>query len=298
MINFIIAVGHTASGNIGCGVIDKLNESDCTRTIATLVVEYLQKKGHGVNLLRIDKGNSYNCEDCYERASEANNIAKTTNVELYVEIHINAGGGTGPEVLVTGKSEVANQYATKVCDALAGTLNLPNRGLKAKSLIVLNRTVMPAILVECLFADSDDAQKYDPEVIARAIVNGLVGVDSSSYGEWKLGWNRNDVGWWYCSCLENKSYYTSKDGWQNIDGEWYIFDNRGYALQDVWHYDYNYKAWYYLDDNCRMVRGSKAKPLWKWIESDCYSFDEYGRMYCDCVTPNGWRVDDSGTWIK
>ena len=61
----------------------------------------------------------------------------------------------GPEVCVTGKSEVANQYAAKVCNVLVNALNLPNRGVKTRSLIVLNRTVMPAILVECLFADSD-----------------------------------------------------------------------------------------------------------------------------------------------
>lgn len=58
-----------------------------------LVAERLQQRGHGVNLLRIDKSNSYNCEDCYERANQANEIAKTTNVELYAEIHINAGEG-------------------------------------------------------------------------------------------------------------------------------------------------------------------------------------------------------------
>jgi N-acetylmuramoyl-L-alanine amidase len=76
---------------------ERLEESYCTRQIGALDAEYLQEKGHGVNLLRIDKSNSYNCEDCYQRANEANNIAKTTNVELYVEIHINAGGGTGPK---------------------------------------------------------------------------------------------------------------------------------------------------------------------------------------------------------
>jgi N-acetylmuramoyl-L-alanine amidase len=54
---------------------------------------------------------------------------------------------------------------------------------------------MPAILVKCLFADSSDADVYNPEVIERAIVNGVVGADNSSNGEWKLGWNRNDVGW-------------------------------------------------------------------------------------------------------
>ncbi|UYZ35668.1 N-acetylmuramoyl-L-alanine amidase [Clostridium beijerinckii] len=281
MSNFIIAVGHTASGNIGCGVVDRLDESNCTRIIGALVAERLQQRGHGVNLLRIDKSNSYNCEDCYERANQANEIAKTTNVELYAEIHINAGGGTGPEVLVFGKSEVANKYAAKVSNALASDLKLPNRGVKTRNLIVLNKTVMPAILVECLFVDSDDADVYDSEVIARAIVSGLVGVEGASYNEWKYGWNRNDVGWWYSPDPINKYYYTSENGWKEIDGEWYRFDSRGYALQNCWYHDKNKNVWYYLDENCKMVRGVKNKPLWKWIDSACYAFDEEGSMYCD-----------------
>ncbi|WP_297418467.1 N-acetylmuramoyl-L-alanine amidase [Clostridium sp.] len=296
MSNFIIAVGHTASGNIGCGVVDRLDECNCTRTIGALVEQYLQEKGYGVNLLRIDKSNSYSCEDCYERSKEANEIAKTIDVELYVEIHINAGGGSGPEVCVAGKSEVANQYATKVSNALSGALNLPNRGVKTRNLIVLNKTIMPAVLVECLFADSDDAAVYNAEVIARAIVNGLVGVDGSYDREWKLGWNRNDVGWWYCTDTTNKYYYTSRNGWKEIDGEWYIFDIRGYALQDAWYQDENYKDWYYLDDECKMVRGSKDKPLWRWIDGGCYAFAEDGKMYCDCVTPDGFTVDEDGAW--
>lgn len=298
MSNFIIAVGHTASGNVGCGVIDKLDESNCTREIGALVAEYLKEKGHGVNLLRIDESNSYNCQDCYERANQANEIAKTIDVELYIEIHINAGGGSGPEVCVAGKSEVANQYATKVSNALADALNLANRGVKTRSLIILNKTVMPAILVECLFADSNDADVYDPQVIARSIVSGLIGVDCSSDGEWKFGWNRNDVGWWYSTDPINKYYYTSDNGWKEIDGEWYIFDYKGYALQSAWYYDDNYKAWYYLGENCMMVRGNKDKPLWKWIDSSCYAFDEAGQMYCDCVTPDWYKVDESGAWIK
>lgn len=65
-----------------------------------------------------------------------------------------------------------------MCNALASSLNLSNRGVKTRNLIVLNNTVMPAILVECLFADV-----YNQDVIARAIVNGLVGADNSSKGE-------------------------------------------------------------------------------------------------------------------
>ena len=120
---------------------------------------------------------------------------------------------------------------------------------------------MPAILVECLFADSDDAEKYNAEVIARAIVNGLVGADGDSDVEWKFGWNRNDVGWWYSPDPKNKYYYTSQNGWKELEGEFYIFDSRGYALQDAWYYDESEKLWYYLDENCKMVRGSKDKPL-------------------------------------
>ena len=298
MSNFIIAVGHTASGNVGCGVIDRLDESCCTREIGTLVAEYLKDKGHGVNLLRIDEGNKYNCADCYERSVQANQIAQSLEVELYLEIHINAGGGTGPEVLVTGQSEIANQYAVKVSNALASSLNLSNRGVKTRALIVLNKTVMPAILVECLFADSDDADRYNAEVIARAIVCGLVGIDGSSDWEWELGWNRNAIGWWYCTDPINKYYYKADNGWKEIDGEWYIFDSRGYALQEAWYYDECYKEWYYLDDECKMVRGSKDKVLWLWIDGGCYAFDEGGRMYCDCVTSDGWKVNKEGAWIK
>ena len=45
MSDFIIAVGHTASGNVGCGVVVRLDESNCTRVIGALVAEYLKEKG-------------------------------------------------------------------------------------------------------------------------------------------------------------------------------------------------------------------------------------------------------------
>jgi len=53
---------------------------------------------------------------------------------------------------------------------------------------------MPAILVECLFADSSDANKYNPEVISRAIVNGLANPLSSNENVWNIGWNKNEIG--------------------------------------------------------------------------------------------------------
>ena len=42
----------------------------------------------------------------------------------------------------------------------------------------------------------------------------------------------------------------------------------------------------------------KNKPLWVWLDSGCYAFNEHGVMYCDCVTAEGWYVDRSGDWVK
>lgn len=63
--------------------------------------------------------------------------------------------------------------------------------------------------------------------------------------------------------LENRYYYTSENGWKEIDGEWYIFDSSGYALQSAWYYDESNGYWYYLNSECNMVKGNKNKPLWK-----------------------------------
>lgn len=298
MSNFIIAIGHTASGNKGCGIVAQLDESICTREIGALLEIFLKETGHNVNLIRVDKGNSYNYEDCYRRADVANSVAKSSKVDLYVEIHINGGGGSGPEVCVSGKSPLANQYAVKVSGSLANSLNLKNRGVKTQNLIVLNKTVMPAILVECLFADSKDAEVYDPKIIAKAILNGLDTTENYNSESWKLGWNKNNIGWWYCTSLEDKFYYTSKNGWKEINGEWYIFDSNGYALENSWYYDKSNRFWYYLDFQCKMVKGDKNKPKWMWIDSECYSFNESGQMYSGCITPDGWKVDKYGAWIK
>lgn len=254
MRNFIIAAGHTASGNAGCGVIDRLDESNCTREISSLVVSYLEQLGHYAKLLRIDKSNTYNCQDCFERVKEANDIAQSINIDLYVEIHINAGGGTGSEVLTISKSETARSAAERISKSLSQKLGISNRGVKSDNLIVLKKTVMPAILVECLFADSNDAEKYNADTIARAIIDGLVGENSCENNIWKLGWNRNDKGWWYCTDAINKCYYTSKDGWKLIDGDWFIFDDNGYALQNTWYHDENDGKDYYLGDDCRIVK--------------------------------------------
>ena len=165
-----VNAGHTPSGKAGCGAVGNLDESKCTREIAPLVAEYLRKEGQKVQLNIENYSNSYNCEDCYNRANKANNWG----ADLYVEIHLNAGGGTGTEVEISGFGGKAEQYAKKVAEKVANTLGLPNRGVHKMNLIVLNRTNMPAILVECCFVDSNDYKHYNADKIARAIAEGIL----------------------------------------------------------------------------------------------------------------------------
>lgn len=116
---------------------------------------------------------------------------------------------------------------------------------------------------------------------------------------WKAGWNQNDTGWFYCTDLANKYYYTSNNGWKEIDGEWYIFNAEGYAIQNDWYYDRVSGNWFYLDNNCKMVRArTDDKPEWKWVDGSCYAFNTDGVMYTSCITPDGYTITDTGAWNK
>lgn len=107
--------------------------------------------------------------------------------------------------------------------------------------------------------------------------------------KYKLGWNQNSTGWWYCTDIVNGYYY--KDSWKQIDGEWYSFDSDGYARCNTWLEDKGY--WFYLQDNCVMARNE-----WLWIDGECYYFGDQGGIYVNSLTPDGYRVDEYGTWVE
>lgn len=286
MGKYIISVGHTASGNLGSGASDLLDESNCTREISPLVVKYLQKEGHEAYLLRVDKSNSYNFEDCYVRANQANDIGG----DLFVEIHLNSGKertGDGVEVCVNSASGNTSNVAQRVVDRLSNVLNIDNRGLKEEKLIVLRKTNMPAILVECMFVDTNNINNYNADVIAKAIAEGILDKDINTKPV--QGWNKSKDGtkWWYCTDVDNGYYYKSE--WKFINSEYYSFNDKGYAKQSEWEL---YKSkWYYLKDSCKM-----AKTEWLWIDGECYYFFSDGIMASNILTPDGYTVCSDGSW--
>jgi len=94
-------------------------------------------------------------------------IAEKNKVDLFVSIHINAGGGTGVEVLVVAKGGRAEVAANKVLPFLVSAGSWANRGVKTQNVLVLRETSMPAILTENGFIDNSlDANKLkDPNFL-------------------------------------------------------------------------------------------------------------------------------------
>ena len=107
-----------------------------------------------------------------------------------------------------------------------------------------------------------------------------------SNNNYKLGWNKDATGWWYCTSVEEYTWYSN--GWQNIDNVWYYFNANGYALYSQWLLWQN--KWYYLDENCKMVAGKWLKISGKW-----YYFYANGIMASN-TTIDGYVIGTDGSW--
>lgn len=167
--------GHNRIVPGASGYLDEVTED---RAVTAQVIDKLRALGHTV----------YDCTDDSGHTQGQNlaNIVHECNardVDLNVSIHFNAGGGAGTEVLVYSDTGSAAGYASKICTAIS-ELGYRNRGVKErKNLYVLRRTTAPALLVECCFVDSAaDAQRFDADKMAAAIVRGITGQTAADTG--------------------------------------------------------------------------------------------------------------------
>lgn len=162
---------HGGHNKIVPGAAGYLNEVTEDRKVKNAIIKYLKAQGHTV----------YDCTDDRGKTQSKNlaNIVRKCNahggITLDISVHLNAGGGTGVEVLYT--SSKGKPYAEKVSKAIANSLGLRNRGAKKRdNLYVLNHTTAPAILVECCFVDSKtDKAKWNVDKCAKAIVEAVTG---------------------------------------------------------------------------------------------------------------------------
>lgn len=178
-------MGHTLRGGDTGAEGNGYKEQECTREIGYKVKAKLEALGHSVCVCSIDSASSLN-ESLAARVNRAN----SNGGDIYVSIHLNAGGGHGTEVYTYQGRElsVARNVLNNIC-----SLGYTNRGLKGASLYVVNHTNMPAMLIECCFIDSnEDMNRYNAEDIANAIVKGLVGETSAATSNVKQSSKEND----------------------------------------------------------------------------------------------------------
>ncbi len=105
-------------------------------------------------------------------------IAEEFKADLFVSVHINAGGGTGTEVLIQGVGGQAEILAGKVLSYLVQAGDWTNRRVKTRNIHVLRETSMPAILTENGFIDNaaDVVKLKDPnfrQLLAVAHAKGI-----------------------------------------------------------------------------------------------------------------------------
>lgn len=162
-MRIVINAGHTKIGK-GLGAYKYLNESRETRRIAYHLLYLLTQTNHEVIPAIYDVSSN--------NLKEAVTLSNNKCADLFISIHLNAGGGEGVECY-TWKGEKSSA-AQNICSNIAA-LGFRNRGIKDGSgLYVIKHTKAPAILVECCFVDSKaDADKYNAFKIAEAIYKAI-----------------------------------------------------------------------------------------------------------------------------
>lgn len=164
-----IDMGHTISGP-DYGAVGILKESICTREIGGHLKVLLSSLGHEVIDCTVDYASSVN-----ESLQKRVNIANSTDIDLFISIHLNSGGGHGVETYVISRGGQAENFATKVQNKLI-ELGYIDRGIKTANFYVIKNTIAPAILVECGFVDSpEDCNRYNAYNIAKAIAEAVTG---------------------------------------------------------------------------------------------------------------------------
>ncbi len=170
MSNMGVNDGHTVSGP-GSGAIGIIAESKVTREVGNIVRQLLKERGC----------NPINCTIDY--ASSSNNAldlivkqADRQDLDWFISIHFNAGGGRGCEVYTYEGRQY--QDALDVCKNISD-LGFVNRGVKSGTgLYVVRKTKAKSMLIEVCFVDTADAEQYlkvGAKAIAKAIVDGICG---------------------------------------------------------------------------------------------------------------------------
>lgn len=192
-----IAAGHSTV-NPGASA-NGLVEQELTIQVAEKVQELIEEKYENIKV--VQTGTTADNKDLDNKYRVQ--LAKDANPDLCIQIHFNAGGGTGVEALYKEGDGVSRQLAEIISETMASSMGIENRNAgtdiekHGESLGIIASfadTGFPSVVTEGGFLDntndanllkSDGLDKY-----AEGIVNGIVKyleADHSGYTATKTG---------------------------------------------------------------------------------------------------------------
>lgn len=171
-MKFAIYAGH--GGTDPGAVYGGRKEKDYTLSLMRVVTEALKAAGQTIINNRTTDVDSY--------LTDKVKAANAANVDAVIEIHLNAGGGTGSEVYYS-RNGMGKDLAQKILDQLTA-YGYKSRGIKIKTredgrdyFQIIRETNMPAVLVESCFLDCDgDMGKFNADAVGQAIAKGIMQV--------------------------------------------------------------------------------------------------------------------------
>lgn len=169
MVKIVINKGHdkTDSGSSGNGLVER----DVTKKIGDKVIQLLKQ---------------YDCQVKGIQDTLVNTTRQANNwkADVFISIHINAGGGTGFESYIYNGSvqKKTSQFQNTLHDEIMKSISkykVSNRGKKKANFHVLRETHMTACLTENMFIDTKkdaDLLKNNKFIndLAQGYVNGIV----------------------------------------------------------------------------------------------------------------------------
>ena len=203
----------------------------------------------------------------------------------------------------------------------------PNSGYRFKEWQIVSGNVtisddtftMPAgnVTVKALFerksssgsgGDSSSDRDASSSAIRKDPVRGwtssdrgiITGAANSMANDGYSHWMQDAYGWWL-RFADNSYPKGQKHGmsgiaymWEYINGNWWAFDENGYA-KIGWLRDDTFGGWFYIDPERGMQTG------WVRLGGAWYYFHQVsdgrkGIMYAGRKTPDGYYVDENGAW--
>lgn len=170
MVKIFIDPGH--GGRDPGATAGSLKEKDITLSIAKNIRKIIQTNGLKVSL------KMSRTDDSTVSLAKRIQSANDWQADLFLSIHVNAGGGTGYEDYI--HTSLSNQSKTAqirniIHKEISKYHTLRNRGKKKANFQVLRETTMPAILTENGFIDHPEDQKLlQSNVWLKSLSEGYV----------------------------------------------------------------------------------------------------------------------------